>query len=184
MIVILHPFYDLFLLFCSRYDILKLLPLLLIAYGDRGEHLLEFFFLTIGDIAMIYVSSFQETSSLFIGVISFTLFVLMRLYHEYTTLETSAIIEKYWLLPIIQGIAVIIIKTQHITQAYLLFYIVTLQLLLYFAWCHRYQSKYFRGYNLYILSDLILLYSLICPFEGSKIVVRYLYWRGLSDIYL
>lgn len=182
--MILNPIYDLFLLFCSRYDILKLFPLLLIAYGDDGRHYCEFLFLAIGDLAMIYVSSLQETMSLFIGVVSFTLFVGLRLYHEYTTLEINTIIEKCWLLPIIQSVVLVIIKTQHIIQTYLLFYILALHLLLYFAWCHDYRSKYFRGYNLYLLSDFILLISFISPFDGSKIVVRYLYWRGLSDIYL
>ena len=164
-----NPLYWIFLFICSSDDRFKLLPLYFAVYQD-GNFLTEFFILASGDLAMLMVSSMEDTIPFNIGIFFFTIFVWLRL-----EVEKEEQPKQSWSIFFFPTIACLLIYFYPITQLLLQIYIFSLASLLAFhlSW----------GYLLYALSDCLLLVSLRYRFPYDWMLIRLIYWSGLTLLY-
>lgn len=176
------PPYWLFLTICASSDYLKMLPLLAIYnLGERQDRYenLEFIALALGDISLLGVTSFDNYVALNIGVFAFLVFVWSRLIDEIITFNPV----RGWPIPALLTVAYFVVAYHPIEQLLLQTYVFSLALLLALRYCQDNQQELTLGYSLYIISDCLLLFSLGYRFWGDWMLVRLLYWSGLTCIY-
>lgn len=179
MSILQSPLYWLFLIACAPSDYLKLLPLLFLYVVNGEKHPGEFLSLAVGDFFLALVTSFEDVVSLNIGVFAFLIFVWARIVTEMATLHQV----RRWPIPLFLGFAFVVVTFHPIEEFLLQAYVYSLASLLATRFCQDNKPQLTLGYSLYVISDCLLLVSLSHRFWCDWIIVRLLYWTGLTLIY-
>ncbi len=178
--VLQSPFYLLFLIACAPSDYLKLVPLLAIYFLTDERHPGEFLALAAGDFFLTLVTSFDNYIVLNIGISAFLVFVWSRLFIEAATFSPK----RKWPILLFFILAVLLIIFHPIEEFLLGYYVFSLSFLLGIRFCQDDKLNLTLGYSLYVISDCLLLVSLSHRFWCDWIIVRLLYWSGLTLIYV
>ena len=173
------PLYWLFLITCASSDYLKLVPLFVLYLLDGTNDYFEFTGLVIGDLFFLMVMSFDNYIALNIGVFAFLIFVWSRIIKEISSFS----LRQKWPIPVFSSLAFLLITLHPIEEYLLQIYVWSLASLLTLRYCQDDKQLITMGYSLYVISDCLLLFSLNFRFPLDWVLVRLLYWLGLTLIY-